>query len=108
MFPSFAHTCIPPTPPFFSPQKTGGFDGVLGLAFDVLSSSGSTTVFHNLINQNEFLVEPVFAFYLPGNEAAELTIGGTDKNHYVGEIAYVPLVKPEYWEVTLDGLQVRK
>jgi len=41
--------------------------------------------------------EPVFAFYLsseanpplPPKSAGELIIGGTDPNHYTGELTYV-------------------
>merc|ERR1711977_103293 len=35
----------------------------------------------------------------------ELTLGGTDKNHYTGELVTVPLTNESYWEVSLDGLK---
>ena len=41
------------------------------------------------------------------NESAkaggELLLGGTDPNHFVGNLSYVPLSKETYWEFKMDG-----
>lgn len=87
--------------------KMGKFDGILGLAFGVLSVNKVPTAFENLVSQG-LITNAEFAFYL-GNSAldkGELTLGGTDPAHYSGSITYVPLLAATYWEITLDDLTV--
>ncbi|CCI41945.1 unnamed protein product [Albugo candida] len=82
----------------------GKFDGIFGLAFDTISVDHLRTPFHRMI-QMKLLAEPVFAFYLGDNKPGELTIGGIDKKHFVGEIAYVEVKHPTYWVVALKSVQ---
>lgn len=82
----------------------GKFDGIFGLAFDTISVDHLRTPFHRMI-QMKLLAEPVFAFYLGDNKTGELTIGGIDKKHFVGEIAYVEVKHPTYWVVALKSVQ---
>eukprot|EP00604_Paraphysomonas_vestita_P002846 CAMPEP_0174818354 /NCGR_PEP_ID=MMETSP1107-20130205/1018_1 /TAXON_ID=36770 /ORGANISM="Paraphysomonas vestita, Strain GFlagA" /LENGTH=362 /DNA_ID=CAMNT_0016030085 /DNA_START=105 /DNA_END=1193 /DNA_ORIENTATION=+ len=87
--------------------KMGKFDGILGLAFPVLSVNKVPTAFENVVSQG-LVTSAEFAFYL-GNSAkdkGELTLGGTDPSHYTGSITYVPLLAATYWEITLDDLQI--
>lgn len=87
--------------------KMGKFDGILGLAFGVLSVNKVPTAFDNLVSQG-LVTNAEFAFYL-GNSAldkGELTLGGTDPAHYTGSITYVPLLAATYWEITLDDFTV--
>lgn len=86
--------------------KLGKFDGILGLAFPVLSVNHVPTVFENMVTQ-KLVPSSVFSFYLGKTDGAtgELTMGGTDPAHYSGDITYVPLKAATYWEITLDGLQ---
>jgi cathepsin D len=81
----------------------GKFDGILGLAWQSISVDNIPTVFGNLVNQG---LDPVFAFYLSrtAGAAAELTLGGTDSNHYTGAITYIPLNHETYWQVSLGGV----
>jgi hypothetical protein len=85
----------------------GKFDGILGMAFGALSVNQVPTPFDNLVSQG--LVESAeFSFFL-GNaneEPGELLLGGTDPAYYTGDITYVPLLSPTYWEITLDDLVV--
>lgn len=87
--------------------KLGKFDGILGMAFPVLSVNKIPTVFENTFSQG--LVENnEFAFFL-GNcrsDTGELLLGGTDPAHYTGEFNYVPLTSATYWEITLDAFTV--
>jgi len=87
--------------------KMGKFDGILGMAFGVLSVNHVTTPFDNLVAQG--LVDSAeFAFYL-GNSATdkgELVLGGTDPAHYTGDITWVNLLSATYWEITMDGMSV--
>lgn len=87
--------------------KAGKFDGILGLAFPVLSVNKVPTAFENVVNQG-LVTKAEFAFYL-GNSATdvgELTLGGTDPAHYTGSITYVPLLAATYWEITLNDLKI--
>ena len=87
--------------------KLGKFDGILGMAFGVLSVNHVTTPFDNLVAQG--LVDSAeFAFYL-GNSATdkgELVLGGTDPAHYTGDITWVNLLSATYWEITMNGMSV--
>lgn len=87
--------------------KLGKFDGILGMAFPVLSVNGVPTAFENLVDQK--LVDTAeFAFYLGNSRSdrGELLLGGTDPAHYTGEITWVNLLSATYWEITLSGMSV--
>jgi len=85
----------------------GKFDGILGLAFPILSVNKVPTVFQNVVEQG--LVENAqFAFYLGNSmtDRGELTFGGSDHTHYSGELTWVPLKANTYWEIDLAGVNV--
>lgn len=87
--------------------KLGKFDGILGLAFPIISVNKAPTVFENMFTQG--VVESnVFSFYLgkESGEKGELLLGGIDSDKYTGDINYVPLSSATYWEYKLDGLVV--
>jgi hypothetical protein len=86
--------------------KLGKFDGILGLAFPVLSVNHVPTVFQNMVTQG-LVPAGEFSFYLGKEDGAkgELLMGGTDPNYYTGDITYVPLKAATYWEIQLDGFQ---
>lgn len=83
----------------------GRFDGILGLGYDTISVNKIVPPFYQMVNQ-KLLDEPVFAFYLGGSEEdeSEAVFGGIDKDHYTGEIEYIPLRRKAYWEVDLDAI----
>jgi len=83
----------------------GHFDGILGLAFDVLSVDGVVSPMENLLEKGH-IKEPVFAFYLGNNAPGELVIGGVDPKHFIGEISYVPLKSATYWALELESMKV--
>lgn len=85
----------------------GKFDGILGMAFPVLSVNDVTPPFQNLMQQN-LVNEGKFAFYLSKSTDAkgELTLGGIDSNHYTGELTYEPLKSATYWLITLKAVTV--
>lgn len=87
--------------------KLGKFDGILGMAFPILSVNNVPTPFENLVTQNLIDI-PEFSFYLSNcrADAGELTLGGTDPSHYSGSIEWVPLLAATYWQISLDDLQV--
>jgi len=95
------------------------FDGILGLGYDQLSVKNITTPFSRLIQDGK-CPEPVFAFWLnrkpirnvldPAQKiienGGELTLCGTDTQHYVGEITYVPVTREAYWQFEIDEVVI--
>jgi len=82
------------------------FDGLLGLAFPVLSMPpGVVPPFDQLMNQN-LVAQPLFSSYLAsqGKNTSVLILGGIDETYYTGNINYAPLslVQPllGYWLIT--------
>lgn len=87
--------------------KLGKFDGILGLAFPILSVNHVPTAFQNVVSQG--LVDKAeFAFYLGSStlDKGELVLGGTDPAHYTGDFTYVNLKAATYWEISLDNMVV--
>jgi len=89
----------------------GKFDGILGLAYDSISVNKLKTPITNLIESDQ-CAEPVFAFWLNrdaenGENGGELTICGTDKAHYDGEITYAPVSRQAYWQITVESVTVK-
>jgi len=82
----------------------GKFDGILGLGFEGLALGQATTVFKNAIDQN-IVAEKMFAFDLGDNTAGELTFGGYDDSKFTGEISWVTLSEPKYWQIDLDDVK---
>jgi len=87
--------------------KIGKFDGILGLAFPILSVNKVPTVFENMFTQG-VVEKNVFSFYLgkESGENGELLLGGIDTSKYTGDMNFVPLSSATYWEYALDGLTV--
>ena len=104
----------------------GKFDGILGLAFDKLAVCGDPndggyiggcvpTPFSRL-GETGLIDENVFAFYLGGLQpcfpecmegyAGELTLGGIDTDHFIGELNYVPVSEPAYWQISVDSVGI--
>jgi hypothetical protein len=87
--------------------KLGKFDGILGLAFPILSVNGVPTCFENVVSQG--LVDSAqFAFYLGNSRSdkGELTLGGYDTSKFTGDITWVNLHSATYWEILMGGMKV--
>jgi hypothetical protein len=83
----------------------GKFDGILGMGFDSISVGGYKPVFRTLMDQQK-LSRGVFAFYLSSSDDVdgELVLGGIDESHFKGDLNWVPVVDPSYWQVDLDSV----
>ncbi|KAK1145817.1 pepsin A-like [Acipenser oxyrinchus oxyrinchus] len=83
------------------------FDGILGLAYPSISSSGATPVFDNMMNQG-LVSQDLFSFYLSRDSQAGsvVTFGGIDPSYYTGQINWVPVTSQTYWEITMDQVTV--
>eukprot|EP00578_Thalassiosira_sp_NH16_P011508 CAMPEP_0181119848 /NCGR_PEP_ID=MMETSP1071-20121207/23819_1 /TAXON_ID=35127 /ORGANISM="Thalassiosira sp., Strain NH16" /LENGTH=417 /DNA_ID=CAMNT_0023204419 /DNA_START=41 /DNA_END=1294 /DNA_ORIENTATION=+ len=82
----------------------GKFDGILGLGFEGLALGGAATVFKNAIDQN-MVAQQMFAFDLGDNSDGELTFGGYDDSKFTGEISWVSLSEPKYWQIDIENIQ---
>lgn len=86
------------------------FDGLLGMGYDALAAKGMTTPFSTLMHSDK-CAEPIFAFYMnrqskDEQNGGEMTLCGTDSNHYEGELLYVPVTRKAYWQFTVDSLTI--
>ena len=69
-------------------------NGILGLAFPALTANSDTDQAYepflfNLVSQN-LISEPVFSISL---DQEQMMVGGIDKEQYIGNVHYVPVVK---------------
>ncbi|KAI8335163.1 endopeptidase [Chlamydoabsidia padenii] len=89
------------------------FDGILGLGYDTIAVKQTVPPFFQIVN-NDLVEEPVFSFWL-GNvdenngdkpdQGGELVLGGTDPDHYHGNITWLPVKRKGYWEVQMDDIK---
>ncbi|CAM5119701.1 unnamed protein product [Eretmochelys imbricata] len=79
------------------------FDGILGLAFPSISSSGATPVFDNMMNEG-LVPQDLFSVYLSSNDrtGSFVMFGGIDSSYYSGSLNWIPLSSESYWEITMD------
>ncbi|XP_034151843.1 pepsin A isoform X1 [Esox lucius] len=79
-------------------------DGILGLAFPDISSSGATPVFDNMITQG-LVNQSLFSIYLSGSSGnSVVSFGGIESNYYTGQITWVPLSSESYWQVSMASV----
>lgn len=83
------------------------FEGILGLAFPLMSANGVTPFFDNIVNQKA-LANNEFSFYFSlNNPSANCVLwGGVDKTFYQGDIMYFPVVDPYYWSIGMSGFKL--
>ncbi|KAI5278042.1 pepsin A-like [Manis pentadactyla] len=81
------------------------FDGILGLAYPSIASSGATPVFDNIWNQG-LVSQDLFAVYLSpnGQSGSVVMFGGIDTSYYTGNLNWVPLSAEGYWQITVDSI----
>ncbi|XP_060931023.1 pepsin A-like [Limanda limanda] len=82
-------------------------DGILGLAFQSIASDNVVPVFDNMIKQN-LVSQPLFSVYLSSNDqqGSEVVFGGSDPNHYTGQISWIPLTSATYWQIKMDSVTI--
>lgn len=85
------------------------FDGIFGLGFHAISSSGATTAMDNMKAQR-LIKNRVFSFHLngirSGRRGGELIIGGVDKSLYEGPIHFFKLSKLGYWQFRMAAVRI--
>ncbi|KAF8986288.1 hypothetical protein BGZ46_006910 [Entomortierella lignicola] len=82
-------------------------DGILGLAFNTISSvPGTLTPVDNMIKQ-KLIASPCFSVWLGRSTeggGGEYRFGGYDPERFEGELTWVPVSKKAYWQVKCDGV----
>ncbi|KAI8067014.1 rhizopuspepsin 2 precursor [Gilbertella persicaria] len=90
--------------------SSGPNDGLLGLAFDTITTvSGINTPFDNLVDQG-LISSPVFGVYLgkaSNGGGGEYVFGGYDSSKFSGSLKTVPIDNSQgFWGITVDGLSI--
>ncbi|OEH78578.1 eukaryotic aspartyl [Cyclospora cayetanensis] len=86
--------------------KSIDFEGIVGMGFPEMSSTGATPIYDNIMNQAQ-LKRSEFAFYVAkGSPVSALFFGGVDPRFYEPPIHMFPVEREHYWEVALDAIYV--
>ncbi|NWQ84550.1 PEPA protein, partial [Columbina picui] len=80
------------------------FDGILGLAFPSIASSGATPVFDNMMAQH-LVDNDLFSVYLSKDEESGsfVLFGAIDSSYTSSGIQWIPLSAETYWQITMDN-----
>jgi len=78
-------------------------DGMLGMAFQSMSTYPDSPLFETLVNE-EKVEEPVFSIKLTSG-GGELYLGGSNTDLYTGEIAYTDVTVVGFWQVEIASIQ---
>ncbi|KAK0418192.1 hypothetical protein QR680_013423 [Steinernema hermaphroditum] len=86
------------------------FDGILGMAWDKIAVDKLPQPMDQIFKDKTKCQDAVFAFWLnrnlDGTKGGEMTLCGTDKAHYQGEIAWEPLTQEDYWRINFGGISI--
>ncbi|GAA5952808.1 hypothetical protein JCM3765_002971 [Sporobolomyces pararoseus] len=91
-------------------------DGIMGMAFSTIASSGAPTPFENMIS-NSLVSNPYFGIYYQRARdlssqsrgtvgGGELCVGCYDSGKFTGSLNYVPVSSRGYWSVKSDGIAI--
>ncbi|XP_025043390.2 pepsin A-like [Pelodiscus sinensis] len=80
-------------------------DGILGLAYPSIASSGATPVFDNMMSEG-LVSQDLFSVYLSADEQSGsfVMFGGIDTSYYSGNLIWIPLSAETYWQINMDSI----
>ncbi|NXJ26777.1 PEPA protein, partial [Dicrurus megarhynchus] len=83
------------------------FDGILGLAFPSIASSGATPVFDNMMMEN-LVDRNLFSVYLSRDSqgGSFVFFGAIDPYYTTRGISWIPLSAETYWQITMESVSV--
>ncbi|KAG0269042.1 hypothetical protein DFQ27_004974 [Actinomortierella ambigua] len=81
-------------------------DGLLGLAFESLSTLKASPLVQTLVSQGQ-LDASVFSLKLASDDS-ELFLGGTNDELFTGDITYTSVTEERYWQVTVGSIDVNQ
>lgn len=85
----------------------------IGLGYPAVTMQNVRGILYTMVKEG--LVEkPVFGFYFKRPRTVfntigaygELTLGGSDPNHFDGQLSYVPVEGESYWQFKIDGVKI--
>ncbi|XP_056349091.1 pepsin A-like [Oenanthe melanoleuca] len=81
------------------------FDGILGLAFPSIASSGATPVFDNMMMEN-LVDRNLFSVYLSRDSQAGsfVLFGAIDPYYTTKGISWIPLSAETYWQIAMESV----
>ncbi|NWZ09626.1 PEPA protein, partial [Agelaius phoeniceus] len=79
------------------------FDGILGLAFPSIASSGATPVFDNMMMEN-LVDRNLFSVYLSRDDegGSFVLFGAIDPYYTTRGISWIPLSAETYWQISME------
>jgi len=88
-------------------------DAVIGLGYPTVTMHNVSGIFYNMVSEG-LVKQPVFGFYFKRIKTfanttgayGEITLGGSDPTHFVGQLSYVPVVGEGYWQIKMNGLKI--
>lgn len=84
--------------------KSINFEGIVGLAFPEMSSTGAVPLYDRLVQDGKLKANE-FAFYMAkGFPVSGLFFGGVDPRFFEPPIHMFPVSREHYWETSLDGI----
>lgn len=82
------------------------FEGIIGLAFPEMSSTGKVPLYENIMSQYK-MKHNEFSIYISRDHSySALIFGGVDTRFFEGSIYMFPVVREHYWEIAFDGLYI--
>lgn len=90
------------------PFQSFAFDGVLGLGLEGLALAPEFSFFGRMVAQGK-LGAPEFAVFLAEHEddESEITLGGHNPEHLLGDVAWTPVALPELGHWQVEVLRIR-
>uniref|UniRef100_A0A8B9CWD5 pepsin A n=1 Tax=Anser brachyrhynchus TaxID=132585 RepID=A0A8B9CWD5_9AVES len=82
------------------------FDGILGLAFPSIASSGTVPIFDNMMSQG-LVDKDLFSIYLSSRTGSFVMLGGMDSSCFSGRLRWIPLSAETYWQIAVDRIIMR-
>ncbi|NXI65653.1 PEPA protein, partial [Anseranas semipalmata] len=84
------------------------FDGILGLAFPSIASSGAVPIFDNMMSQG-LVAMGLFSIYLSSESTTGsfVMFGGIDSSCFSGRLRWIPLSAETYWQIAVDRITMR-
>ncbi|NXT44743.1 PEPA protein, partial [Pelecanoides urinatrix] len=83
------------------------FDGILGLAFPSIASSGAIPVF-DMMMMEDLVSEDLFSVFLSKDEQSGsfVLFGAIDSSYTTNGIKWIPLSAETYWQITMDSVSI--
>ncbi|EAA20561.1 pepsinogen A-related [Plasmodium yoelii yoelii] len=82
------------------------FEGIIGLAFPTMLSTGGNPIYENLMASYNFPHNEFSIYIGMDNKYSALIFGGVEKKFFEGDIYMFPVVREYYWEIKFDGLYI--